>query len=152
MGEIDSTWEFSDAQSLSSAAASSQTQSTDVVDMTGGTAAKDGWGSSIAESFEGGQAYVNVRLEAAMTNASSGTVEIGIYVHSAASSIKSGTKIGEINVPTASAAGWRDSQNVSVRALATTDRYIGLVYKPLTGTTTSAIFSSWLGSKQDTKP
>ena len=143
MALLDVELEFSDAQALASAASGSQTQSTDVLDLTGGNVAKDGWGTTIAERLESGGLMLTAQVGTALVGAGAAVV-CQVFVHSAATSIKSGTVLAELTIPALSAADWKNTISMPSHRLATTDRYVGLVWKVSGGTVTSAALEGFL--------
>ena len=143
MALLDAQLEFSDAQALASAASGSQTQSTDVLELTGGKAAKDGWGTTIAERLESGALQLTAQVGTVLVGASAAVI-CQVFVHSAATSIKSGTVLAELTIPAVSAAGWKNSISMPSHRLATTDRYLGLEWKVSGATLTSGALEGFL--------
>jgi hypothetical protein len=146
---IDSELEFSDAQALASKSASSETQSTNVLDLTGGNAAEDGWyrlsATNIADKFRGGTVYFNAEINTVLSCTGSSILEARLYVHSAATSIKSGNKLIEVAFPVDAAAGTIRSVSVPNVEFASTERHMGVVYYVNGGTKiVSGAVNAWL--------
>lgn len=145
---LDSVFEFSDAQALSSKTSGTQTQSSNVVDLQGSSATSlDGWGTAIGEEFGAGgnlHWWVGVGGSSAMSAAASTTVLAELFVHSAATSIKSGKSIGQLELPNDAAVGVRVAMGVPYSKVGSTQRYMGVVYKSVGGTVTSCTVESGL--------
>ena len=144
---LDAEFEFSDAQSLASKSASSETQSTNVAYLTGGKAGKDGWGTALADLFRGGTVYWHVQINTILDCTLSSILEPRLYVHSAATSIKSGNKLVEMSFPVDAAAGTTRTVAVPNVEYASTEVYMGVVYYVSGGTkiVTGAV-DSWLSN------
>lgn len=143
MAILDVELEFSDAQTLVASSAA-VTQSTDVIDLTGGNAGKDGWGSTLAERLFNEKAMWHAQVNTTMVGASA-VVLLKLMVHSAATSIKSGTEIAQMRFPAVSTAGFKNSVSLPAYKLATTDRYLGVTYTVSGGNVTAGAVDSWIG-------
>jgi len=151
---LDNEFYFSDAQLLSAKSASTQTQSAHVDDLTGGTANKDGWGTSIGPSVGDGRHlswWVMIGGSSAMASTSSATLLAELFVHTAATSIKSGKSIGQLELPVDAAVGVRVSMGVPYNKLGSTQRYIGVVYKSISNTITATVESGYSVGPVDTQ-
>ena len=143
MALLDVELEFSDGQSLASKNSGTQTQSDDVLDLTGGNAGKDGWGTTIAERLESGALQLTAQVGTVLVGASAAVV-CQVFVHSAATSIASGTVLAELTIPALSAAGWKNTISMPSHRLATTDRYLGIVCKVSGGNVTTGVVEAFL--------
>jgi len=153
MAIIDSTLEFSDSQAVTSVTSAVTDISTNVLDLTGGTAGQDGWykmtqstSQNIADMFRGGTVYLNVRVDSAGTVTSGVTLQARLYVHSAATSIKSGNEIIRLVMPNAAAAGTIRSASIPNTEFAYTERYMGLSYYASGSKVTTITVSAWLSN------
>lgn len=153
MAIIDSLFEFSDSQAVTSVTAASADDSTYVSDLTGGNSAKDGWykitGSSsnkIGDMFRGGTVYFNVRVDSAGTVTSGVKLDARLMVHSAKSSVKSGNELCRIVMPNAATAGTIRTVSVPQVEFAYTERYCGIAYYGTGSTVTTITVSAWLSN------
>lgn len=141
---LDNTFYFSDNQDLSSKTSGTQTQSDNVVDLTGGTANKDGFSwldsGSIGPSFGEGRMlhwWVMIGGSSAMSAGASTVLLAELFVHSASTSIKSGKSLAQLELPNDAAVGTRVSVGVPYNKVGSTQRYLGVVYKSVGGTITA---------------
>ena len=135
---------------LASKASGTQTQAGNVCDMWGTTASiyKDGFGSAIGPDIgEDGNVYLNVRVAVALVGASAANI-VQVYNHTAAASIKSGTKLATLIIPALAAAG--NVYSIGFPSNRISLRYLGAVYESSGATLTSATLHTWVGRKADT--
>jgi len=144
---LDAEFEFSDLQTLASKSASSETQSTNISYLTGGKAGKDGWGTALADLFRGGTVYWHTQINVILDCTGASVLEARLYVHSAATSIKSGNKLIEVAFPVDAAAGTIRTVSVPNIEFASTEVYLGVVYFVSGGTKIlTGYVDSWLSN------
>jgi hypothetical protein len=150
---IDHELEFSDGQTncVSAKSANAETQSTNVLDLTGGNAAEDGHyrltASNIGDKFRGGTVYWNVEIGVVLNCTGASVLEARLWVHSAATSVKSGNRLATLRFPVDAAAGTIRSASIPNIEFASTERYMGVTYFVSGGTQiVSGAVNSWLSS------
>ena len=151
---LDGILEFSDAHSLTSKSSGTDTDGAAYIDLTGGNAGKDGWGSTKAEAIEGKGLVFTAQVggTTAVDSTGAATIAVQLMAHSSTSSFASGTVIAEVVIPVDAAVGTKRSIGVAGIKLATTDRYIGVNYKIRGGTKiVSATIECFLSLDSDTQ-
>jgi len=151
---MDSLCVINDAQTLASKSSGSNTDSTLCVDLTGGNAAKDGHGTSIADMISGGVVYFNSQITTVLDCTGACVLHSRLYAHSTNASFKSGNLIADLTFPVDAAAGTKRSVAIGNYNFASTERYLGCSYDPVGGTKiVTGYIESWLStSPPDTVP
>jgi len=150
---MDSLCVFSDAQSAAGSAASAA-DSTYCLDLTGGNAAKDGHGTSIADMISGGVVYLNAQVTTVIASTGACLLHVKLMGHTTTSTFGSGNVIATLIFPEDAAAGTKKSVAVGNYNFASTERYLGVSLLPTGGTAiASGNVEVWLStSPPDTVP
>jgi hypothetical protein len=135
---LDSSFIFSDAQSVAGLSANSSVISTNVAKIL--DVLTDAWGSS--KSPEIGGLWLAVQVNTVLVGSTS-ALDVDIYTHSTAT-VTSGRKIGGIQIPAESAAGWRGG--IQFAPGTEVDEYIGAVFTARGNTVTSSKIDVSLGA------
>ena len=139
MAILDSVFEFSDAQAVSQSSAG-VLQSTDVVDL--GATHEDAWGTTSSTHRMGGESEKLTLVVSVAGAPAGGTTTVQAYHHTAATSIASGTAVGEsVAIATATAANTMYRIPLPNAAY---DRYLGLTYTASGGAVTTGTLNAYL--------
>jgi hypothetical protein len=135
---LESSFTFSDGQSVATLADGSSLISTNVAKIK--DVLKDAWGNSKAPEIGGLCLAVQVKT---VLVGSTSKLDVDLYTHSTAT-VTSGKKIAGIQIPAESAAGWRGG--IQFVPGTEVDEYIGVVFTARGNTITSSAIDASLGA------
>ena len=135
-------------QALTSVSSGDEDDSTYCVDLTGGNAAKDGWGTSISDLLGGaGTVYFNAQVTTVLACTGATVLHARLRAHSTNSSFKSGNVVAELEFPVDAAAGTKRSTVISPMKIAATERYLGIGWAGVGGTqVATGSVEAWLSN------